>query len=212
MGRRAFLGTLAVGMGGLFALSTGLARGVRNAAQALNPGGGWRIYTVASTMPVFDPQTFELKISGHVENPVTLKWSQVASMPGRSQVSDFHCVTGWSVDGVHWEGIDPAHIVDLVKPLPSAKYVSAISAEEPYVDQISIGQFLLPDTLLARHMDRKPITREHGAPLRMVIPSMYGYKGVKWVRELRFDERQEPGYWEVRGYDTDAFVGHSNGR
>lgn len=212
LGRRAFLGTLALGLGGLFVLSTGLARGLSNAAQAIKPGGGWRIYTVSSPMPVFNPDKFELKITGLVDKPMTLSWADITKMPGRKQVSDFHCVTGWSVDNVHWEGIEPSHIIDLVKPRANARFVTAISAEEPYVDQISIDQFLLPDTLLARHMDGKLITREHGAPLRLVIPAMYGYKGVKWVRELRFDERSEAGYWEQRGYDTDAFVGKSNGR
>ena len=65
--------------------------------------------------------------------------------------------------------------------------------------------------MLARHQDGKPLTRSHGAPLRLVLPSMYGYKNVKWVRELRFDSVAAPGFWEQRGYDVDAWVGKSNG-
>ena len=72
-------------------------------------------------------------------------------------------------------------------------------------------QFTAPDVMLARHMDGKPLTRSHGAPLRLVLPSMYGYKGVKWVRELRFGNVLEPGFWEQRGYDIDAYIGKSNG-
>ena len=102
-------------------------------------------------------------------------------------MSDFHCVTGWSVDNVRWEGIRPQTIIDLVRPKPAAKFVSLQSLEAPYVDQISMDQFREPDAMLARHQDGKPLTRSHGAPLRLVLPSMYGYKNVKWVRELRFD-------------------------
>ena len=65
--------------------------------------------------------------------------------------------------------------------------------------------------MLARNQDGKPLTRSHGAPLRLVLPRMYGYKNVKWVRELRFDSTAAPGYWEQRGYDVDAWVGKSNG-
>ena len=85
------------------------------------------------------------------------------------------------------------------------------SLETPYVDQISLAQFQEPDAMLARHQDGKPLTRSHGAPLRLVLPSMYGYKNVKWVRELRFDSAAAPGFWEQRGYDVDAWVGGSNG-
>jgi DMSO/TMAO reductase YedYZ molybdopterin-dependent catalytic subunit len=60
-------------------------------------------------------------------------------------------------------------------------------------------------------MDGKPLPREHGAPVRVVIPDMYGYKGVKWVERIDAIPEQEHGYWELRGYDTDAWIGRSNG-
>jgi DMSO/TMAO reductase YedYZ molybdopterin-dependent catalytic subunit len=213
IGRRAFLGTIGAGLAGLVVLSkaSGFSTALNNAVQAVKPGGGWRIYTVSSPMPIFDPKTFRLKITGQVAAPQQLAWDAVAALPGRSQTNDFHCVTGWSVMGVQWEGITPQAIVDLVKPTAKAKFVTMISAEKPYVDQISMAQFLKSGSLLARSMDGAPITREHGAPLRMVLPDMYGYKGVKWLEELRFDEHESAGYWEQRGYDTDAYVGRSNG-
>jgi DMSO/TMAO reductase YedYZ molybdopterin-dependent catalytic subunit len=65
--------------------------------------------------------------------------------------------------------------------------------------------------LLAYELDGKPLSRDHGAPVRVVIPDMYGYKGVKWVERIDLVPEPEPGYWEVRGYDSDAWVGRSNG-
>jgi len=218
-GRAALLGTLAAGVGGIAvapAVSRFLSRSVPSAPGGLGDvlpglGGGWRIYSVQSPLPRFDPATFELRITGLVERPQTLRWSDVAALPGVQQTSDFHCVTGWSVDNVRWEGIRAKTIIDLVKPKPGAKFVTLHSLETPYVDQISMAQFQEPDAMLARHQDGKPLTRSHGAPLRLVLPSMYGYKNVKWVRELRFDSVAAPGFWEQRGYDVDAWVGGSNG-
>lgn len=98
----------------------------------------------------------------------------------------------------------------MVTPLPSARYVTFTSLEAPYADQVSLEQFLLEDVMIARHMDGRPIERVHGAPLRVVIPRMYGYKGVKWLSGIRFDAEPGLGFWEKRGYDVDAWVGHSN--
>ncbi len=219
IGRAALLGTFAAGVGGI-ALAPSLSRLLSSAVPSApggladvlpGVGGSWRIYSIQYPLPRFDPKTYDLSITGLVENPVRLRWNAVAELPGERQTSDFHCVTGWSVTDVRWEGIRPQTIVDLVRPTAAAKFVSLQSMEAPYIDQVSMEQFRAPDVMLARHMDDKPLTRSHGSPLRLVIPSMYGYKGVKWVRELRFDATQTPGYWEQRGYDTDAFIGKSNG-
>lgn len=217
-GRLALLGTFAAGIGGI-AVAPAISRVLSDAVPAPGAlgdvlpglGGGWRIYSVQSPLPRFDPQTFELRITGLVERPQRLRWSEVAALPGVHQTSDFHCVTGWSVDNVRWEGIRPQTIIDLVRPTSAAKFVTLQSLETPYVDQISLDQFREPNAMLARRQDGKPLTRSHGAPLRLVLPSMYGYKNVKWVRELRFDSTAAPGYWEQRGYDVDAWVGKSNG-
>jgi DMSO/TMAO reductase YedYZ molybdopterin-dependent catalytic subunit len=219
IGRAALLGTFAAGVGGIAvapALSRFLSSAIPSAPGGFagvlpGIGGGWRIYSIQYPLPRFDPKTYELNITGLVENPVRLRWNAVAELPGERQTSDFHCVTGWSVTGVRWEGVRPQTIIDLVRPTAAATFVSLQSMEGPYIDQVSMAQFRGPDVMLARHMDDKPLTRSHGSPLRLVIPSMYGYKGVKWVRELRFDAQQTPGYWEQRGYDTDAYIGKSNG-
>ena len=86
-----------------------------------------------------------------------------------------------------------------------------VSAERPYVDTLTLAQAELRDAMLAYEMDGKPLRREHGAPVRVVIPEMYGYKNVKWVERITVTDHPEPGYWEQRGYATDAWVGHSNG-
>ena len=128
VGRAAFLGMIAAGVGAIF-VAPRLSGIVNSAVSSIVPdsitsaisGRGWRIYNVAPPMPTFDPASYTLRIEGLVERPTTLGWSQVAAMPGRRQVSDFHCVTGWTVQDVRWEGIRPATLVELVAPLPRAR-------------------------------------------------------------------------------------------
>jgi DMSO/TMAO reductase YedYZ molybdopterin-dependent catalytic subunit len=213
LGRAAFLGTIVAGAAGVVLasrFSQAVSRAVSDVAAAVGPSDGWRIYTVTG-IPEFNPATYRLKIGGRVANPQDLAWSEVAALPTASQVSDFHCVTGWSVRQVHWQGIRPATLIDLARPAPDARYVTFVSMEVPYVDQLDLEQFRLADVILATSMDGRPLTSEHGAPMRLVIPDMYGYKSVKWVREIRFDARPAAGFWEQRGYDIDAWVGRSNG-
>ena len=217
LGRAAFLGTIAAGAIGVAAISKMGGMGVGNmvadvgsavpGVDAIVPTGGWRIYNVQDPMPTFDPATYKLTIDGKVEKPVTLTWSDIQQTEMATQVTDFHCVTGWSVDKVHWKGITPQTIIDLVKPLPTAKHINFQSLEGPYFDQLTMEQFKLKNVMLASEMDGKPLTRVHGAPLRLVIPQMYGYKNVKWVSKITFENDLTPGFWETRGYDADAWVG-----
>ena len=65
--------------------------------------------------------------------------------------------------------------------------------------------------MLAYEMNGKPLPRVHGAPVRLVIPEMYGYKNVKWLKGINLVRQPEAGYWEQLGYDRDAWVGRSNG-
>jgi DMSO/TMAO reductase YedYZ molybdopterin-dependent catalytic subunit len=215
LGRAAFLGTVAAGIGGIAVLSrfgggvgASLASlGDNLGVAAIVPTGGWRIYNVQDPMPTFDPATYSLTIDGNVENPVTLTWSDVQATEMVTEVSDFHCVTGWSVYDVRFRGIKAQTILDLVKPRAEAQHVNFQSLEEPYFDQLTMKQFMLPTVMLATAMDGKPLTRPHGAPMRLVIPQMYGYKGVKWLSKITFENEPTLGYWETRGYDADAWVG-----
>jgi DMSO/TMAO reductase YedYZ molybdopterin-dependent catalytic subunit len=207
-GRRAFLGVTAVGLSSLVWGKSAWNAFVAVAPPALVPG--WRIYTVASTMPRFDPATWRLTIDGLVGAPQTISYDQLRSLPAAEQVSTFHCVTGWTIHDVHWRGVRFADLLAHAQPAADASVLTFTSAEKPYVDTLTFGQAHLPDVMLAYEMDGKPLPREHGAPVRVVIPDMYGYKGVKWVERITLGTDAEPGYWEQRGYDTDAWVGHSN--
>ena len=216
IGRGVFLATVA---GGLTSLYWGKAAWSRvshdlSGAEAivpLVPQGGWRIYTISGSMPTFHPASWRLGVGGLVQHPLSLDYEQMRALPKTSQVSTFHCVTGWTVDNVHWGGIRMKDLVDHVKPAFGAGAIQFVSMEKPYIDYLTLDQALLPDVILAYEMNGKPLPREHGAPVRLIIPDMYGYKSVKWLTQMNFVRFAENGYWENLGYDRDAWVGRSNG-
>jgi DMSO/TMAO reductase YedYZ molybdopterin-dependent catalytic subunit len=177
----------------------------------LLPSGGWRIYTVSGSLPRFDEESWRLQVGGHVRKPVSLSYRELLALPKAEQVSTFHCVTGWSVDNVKWGGVRLNDVLATAQPLPSAHALEFVSAEKPYVDSLTVEQAGLHDVMLAYEMDGRPLSRAHGAPLRLVIPEMYGYKNVKWLAGINLVPRALDGYWEELGYDRDAWVGRSNG-
>ncbi|MEA2219384.1 MAG: hypothetical protein QOJ35_2010 [Solirubrobacteraceae bacterium] len=219
IGRRAFLGIVGVGLtslawgGAALDLAAQSTRLLPETLRAAIPfGKGWRIYAVNPPYPPFDPATWRLEIGGLVEHPQSLTHAQLLALPRVQQTSDFVCVTGWSVDDVRWTGVRFADLLAAARPLPVARALRFESAEEPYEDSLTLEQAMTPDAMLAYGMDGAPLARKHGAPARLVMPKMYGYKGVKWVRRIVLTDHETDGYWQQRGYDRDAWIGGSNGR
>jgi DMSO/TMAO reductase YedYZ molybdopterin-dependent catalytic subunit len=213
-GRRLFLATV---LGGLTSLYWGQAAwdqvsgAISPVTSAVLPGGGWRIYTISGNMPVFDPASWRLKIGGLVEQPVSLSYDELRALPHVEQVSTFHCVTGWTVNNVHWGGVRIGDVLDRARPKASGHALRFVSMEVPYVDYLTMPQAALRDVMLAYEMDGKPLPQEHGAPVRLIIPEMYGYKNVKWLQGIDVVPQAVDGYWEDLGYDRNAWVGRSNG-
>ena len=214
IGRAGFLGLLGAGAAGLFFAKdlTGiLGRAVPSSVSAIVPTSGWRIYTVGTSMPNIAPAAYRLKVDGLVDSPQSFSLADLKAMPRAEQVSDFHCVTGWSVTNVRWAGVRIHDVLERVGATSDAAALRFVSAEEPYQDSLTLEQALLPDVMLAYEMDGGPISRPHGAPVRLVMPQMYGYKSVKWVNHIELGRTAQTGYWEQHGYDADAWLGRSNG-
>jgi DMSO/TMAO reductase YedYZ molybdopterin-dependent catalytic subunit len=214
IGRAGFLGIVGVGVAGLFygrRAEDWLGRVLPDQVGAIVPTNGWRIYTIGSGMPDLRPVSYRLAVGGLVERPQTFTLRDLRALPATRQVSDFHCVTGWTVEDVHWTGVRLSRLLEQVRPAATAHAVRFVSAEPGYHDSLTLDQARLADVVLAYGMDGKPLSRPHGAPVRLVIPEMYGYKSVKWVSRIELLARPRPGYWEQHGYDVDAWVGRSNG-
>ncbi|HEX3806772.1 MAG TPA: molybdopterin-dependent oxidoreductase [Gaiellaceae bacterium] len=216
-GRRAFFGLVAGGVSALWwanpvsRVLAPLTSQFSQLAGDLLPIGGWRIYTISGSMPLFDESVWRLEIGGLVRKPVSLTYEQLTALPAARQVTTFHCVTGWTVKNVRWHGVRFKDLLALAEPMPSATAIEFVSMEEPYTDSLTLDQALLPNVMLAYGMDGAPLSRPHGSPARVVIPEMYGYKGVKWLTKMNLVAKEPTGYWENLGYDQNAWVGRSNG-
>ena len=153
--------------------------------------------------PEISTESWELKIHGHVENPVTLNWKTFSDLPQFRDVSDFHCVTTWSQFDMTWEGVAFFTLSDLVKPKAKASHVF-FKGYDGYTTSSPLEVCLDDDVLIAHKWNRKPLPKAHGGPARVIIPKRYAWKGAKFVKEMVFLDRDILGFWELRGYSNTA--------
>lgn len=172
-------------------------------------GGGaqgyFRPYTV-TRFPKFDSNNWSFMVNGLVDNPAKWNWEQFLANTRTVQVSDFHCVTGWSVYKNTWEGIPLSAILQQAGVKPNARFVKFYSGDGVYTDALSLEQAGMKDVMVAVLHDGKPIHRDYGGPVRLIVPTMYAYKSVKWLERIELIEEDHIGYWEQRGYDNDAWI------
>ncbi|NBD26806.1 molybdopterin-dependent oxidoreductase [Paenibacillus glycinis] len=167
--------------------------------------GSFRIYTV-TPIPKFDNSTFSFKVDGLVNKKLQWNWEQFVALKREVQVSDFHCVTGWSVYNNTWEGIKLKDFLAMAGVQPGAKTVKFYSGDGVYTDALTLEQANMDDILVAVMHDGKPIPSDLGGPVRLVVPKMYTYKSVKWLNRIELIDGDHIGYWEQRGYSNDAWV------
>lgn len=153
--------------------------------------------------PAVSLTEWSLKISGLVENPVTLNWEQFRALPQFKDVSDFHCVTTWSQFDMTWDGVAFLTLADLVKPKPEASHVF-FKSYDGYSTNNPLDVLMDDDVLIAHSWNGQPLPTEHGGPARVIVPKRYAWKGAKWIREITFMNRDILGFWELRGYSNTA--------
>jgi methionine sulfoxide reductase catalytic subunit len=168
--------------------------------------GDFRYYTVTE-VPKFTSENWNLTIDGLVEQKKHYNWSEFVQLQRDVQVSDFHCVTGWSVYNITWEGIPLKKLLENSGIKKEAKYVKFYSADGVYTDTLSLKQAIEKDIMVAMLLDGKLINQQNGGPVRLIVPKMYAYKSVKWLNRIELIKDEHIGYWEERGYSENAWVG-----
>lgn len=168
--------------------------------------GNFRIYNVAFRFPTFDQASWRLVVDGLVRAPLSLPWEQVVALPRDVWVRDFHCVSGWSVYDVTWEGIPLGALLEQAGPLPEASHVVFHSYDGVYTDALTLQQATLSDVFLALLKDGKPLTLAEGGPVRLVVSRMFAYKSVKWLHRIEVTGAPHTGFWERHGYNPDAWL------
>jgi len=127
-------------------------------------------------VPELDTSNWKLRVYGLVEHELNLDWEDFQKLPQVSNTSDFHCVTRWSQLDMEWIGVSAQDLLMLAVPLESAKFVT-LHGFDGYTTNIALEALLDDDVILAHSVLGKPLTREHGGPVRMVIPKRYAWKG-----------------------------------
>ncbi|MEO3784443.1 molybdopterin-dependent oxidoreductase [Actinocorallia sp. B10E7] len=215
VGRRIVLGMLGLGAFGV-AAGAYLQEGVNEALEPISDfvpvGGGFRYYSVVSSVRRRTARDYRLKVSGRVSRPRTFTMAELAALPQTSLTLDFQCVTGWRVPDVPWSGVALPDLLEACGADPAAKALTITSFDGAYTESLTMEQARRRDVLVATSMYGKPVTHDHGGPVRLYVAPMYAYKSLKWLGGIEVVDEVEPGYWELRGYDVDAWVGRSNGR
>jgi DMSO/TMAO reductase YedYZ molybdopterin-dependent catalytic subunit len=154
-------------------------------------------------IPKVDLATWDLRIDGLVEQPARWTWDEFQALPRRRVRSDIHCVTRWSKYDNTWEGVSIRELFARVVVRPEARFV-IVHADPSYTTNLPLTELIQDDVLLADTHDGAPLTPEHGAPLRLVVPRRYFWKSAKWVRRFELVPQDRPGFWEQNGYHNDA--------
>ena len=214
--RRKFMaaagGTLvSIGLPGLFVKvldseNRALAAQLRADGRSRIPPGQHAVKTLAQMGGEPGPgkvPDWRLVIEGEVQNPVTLKFSDLMNLKQTDLTCDVHCVTGWTLLDSRWRGVRMQTILDLVQVKQRAGFI-VFEAPGGYSSNIPISDAHKDNVILAHHFMDQDLPREHGAPLRGLVPDRYFYKSVKWVEKIRFVVEDEPGYYENSGYSNSA--------
>jgi DMSO/TMAO reductase YedYZ molybdopterin-dependent catalytic subunit len=171
-------------------------------SQRLPPGQhlvrDWPVLDLG-VVPAVDPQHWRLVVDGLVATKLDWSWSDFRAQPQASDVSDIHCVTAWSRFDNQWGGVSAKHILALAKPLPEARFVVFHSYDD-YTTNLPLADFDDDDVLLAHSWQGAPLPREHGGPVRAIVPKLYFWKSAKWIRRVELIAQDRAGFWEERGY------------
>ncbi|GAA0704022.1 hypothetical protein GCM10010193_68840 [Kitasatospora atroaurantiaca] len=181
-------------------------------SDLLPGGGGFRYYSVVGSVPTRTAADYTLTVDGLVDRPATYRLADLQAMPQRRIVHDVQCVTGWRVPGTPFEGVRLADLLDQVGVRPGATAVRFSCFDGTYTESLTLDQARRDDVLVCLRMQDRPVSHEHGGPVRLYVAPMYFYKSAKWLSGITLTPTVQPGYWEHYGYDVDAWVGRSNGR
>ncbi len=149
--------------------------------------------------PQVTRQSWQLDVFGAVENPIVWDFAAFSAQPQTSETCDIHCVTTWSRYDNRFEGLSTRALAEIARPKPEATHV-VLHASDGYATNLALQDFLAEDALLAQAWNEAPLSREHGGPVRLVVPHLYFWKSAKWLSRIEFATRDKPGFWEVRGY------------
>ncbi|MHB0773724.1 sulfite oxidase-like oxidoreductase [Bradyrhizobium sp. 5.13L] len=170
--------------------------------QRLPPGQhltkDWPVLDLGVVPPV-SQERWRLDVYGAVETPVFWTFDEFTAQKQERFTSDIHCVTTWSRHDNEWEGLATRELLAACRPREDARFV-VLHSYDGYTTNLALEDFAAEDALLAHSWSGKPLSEEHGGPVRLVVPHLYFWKSAKWLQAIEFLTEDAPGFWEVRGY------------
>jgi DMSO/TMAO reductase YedYZ molybdopterin-dependent catalytic subunit len=150
-----------------------------------------------------DIKTFKLKVHGLVKKPFEISYETLLKLPQVERTADVHCVTGWSMIGGLWKGVQIKQLAAIAEMKPEVRHV-ILEAAHGFTANVPLKEAFAENALITYRLNGKPFALKHGAPVRGLIPDLYFWKSAKWITGLRFVKDDQPGFWEVRGYHNHA--------
>ncbi len=169
------------------------------ADSQLTPEDQFRVNSYGDDDPDIDIRKWHLEVKGLVKRQGSYSIKHIAALPKKMMNTKHCCVEGWSMN-VKWGGTPLRAFLESVGADLSAKYI-AVQCGDGYYTGYDMPSALHPQTLLCYEAYGKPLTLEHGAPLRITMPVKLGYKSAKWVNTIIVTNEKPGGYWEDQGYD-----------
>ncbi|MBI3608184.1 MAG: molybdopterin-dependent oxidoreductase [Nitrospirae bacterium] len=176
---------------------------------AITPNKDFYVTSCCSTPRPPKPEHWSLTVKGLVNHPITLRYDDVLARPAVREIVTLECIGnpigGESISTAEWGGIRLAELLSEAGVTPGAVDL-VMRAADGYSDSFPIRRALESDVLLAYTMNGDPLPREHGYPVRIIVPGIYGMKHVKWLTELEVVDQDYRGYWERKGWSDEALV------
>jgi DMSO/TMAO reductase YedYZ molybdopterin-dependent catalytic subunit len=144
---------------------------------------------------------WDFVIDGLVAVPARWSWQELTALPAQEFVVDISCVTKWTHLDMRWRGVSVDVLLEHVRLDPRAAF-AIVHSDGGYTTNLPIPDLVNGQAFIAWDYDGQPLTPPHGGPARMVVPHLYFWKSAKWVRGIRFVERDQPGFWESLGYNN----------
>jgi DMSO/TMAO reductase YedYZ molybdopterin-dependent catalytic subunit len=161
-------------------------------------GSDWPVLT-AEVTPRLDPERWTMSVDGLVTNPHTWSWADLHALPQSVYEGDIHCVTTWSKLATSFGGVSVDLLLEAVGPKPEATHVLATSTTG-YTTNLPLAHLTGGQAWIVWTHEGQPLTREHGGPVRLLVPHLYFWKSAKWVTRLTLLDHDEQGFWERNGY------------
>jgi DMSO/TMAO reductase YedYZ molybdopterin-dependent catalytic subunit len=161
-------------------------------------GADWPVLT-AEVTPRLDPDRWTMTVDGLVASPTTWSWEELHLLPGSEYHGDIHCVTTWSKLDTRFGGVSVDVLFDTVRLEPMARFALATSTTG-YTTNLPLDDLRGGKAWIVWSYDGRPLPREHGGPVRLLVPHLYFWKSAKWVTRLTLLDHDQPGFWERNGY------------